>query len=130
VKAKPARDIDEYIAGFPEEVRARLERIRTTIRKAAPQAEEAIRYGIPTFRRNGNLIHFAAFTNHIGMYPAPREAASFRKELSAYEGGKGTVRFPMDEPIPYALIRRIVKFRMKANADRAGAIGKKKSRRR
>jgi uncharacterized protein YdhG (YjbR/CyaY superfamily) len=128
MKAKPARNIDEYIAGFPEEVRARLERIRTTIRKAAPQAEEAIRYGIPTFRWNGNLIHFAAFTNHIGMYPAPRGAASFRKELSAYGGGKGTVRFPMDEPIPDALIRRIVKFRMKANADRSGAIGKKSRR--
>jgi uncharacterized protein YdhG (YjbR/CyaY superfamily) len=117
-----ARNIDEYIASFPKDVQERLEKVRTTIRKAAPpQTEEAIRYGIPTFRWNGNLIHFAAFTHHIGLYPAPRAAASFRQELSAYDGGKGTVRFPLDEPIPFGLIRRIVKFRVRANAERAGA---------
>jgi uncharacterized protein YdhG (YjbR/CyaY superfamily) len=127
MKTGTARNIDEYIGGFPRDVQVRLEKIRTAIRKAAPQAEEAIRYGIPTFRWNGNLIHFAAFTRHIGMYPAPRGAAAFRRELAAYEGGKGTVRFSMDRPIPFGLIRRIVEFRMKANVERAGARGKKKS---
>ena len=117
-----ARDIDEYIASFPKDVQERLEKIRATIRKAAPpQTEEAIRYGIPTFRWNGNLIHFAAFTHHIGLYPAPRGAAGFRKELAAYDGGKGTVRFRLDRPIPFGLIRRIVKFRVRANAERAAS---------
>lgn len=112
---KAARDIDEYIAGFPKDVQKILQKIRTTIRKAAPGAEEAIRYQIPTFTLNGNLIHFAAFKNHIGLYPAPRGAQEFKSVLSRYEGGKGTVRFPLDEPIPFALITRIVKFRVKAN---------------
>jgi uncharacterized protein YdhG (YjbR/CyaY superfamily) len=118
---KAARDIDEYIASFPDEVKKILQKIRMTIRKAAPGAEETISYQIPTFTLHGNLIHFAAFKNHIGMYPAPRGAQEFKGELSRYEGGKGTVRFPLDEPIPFALITRIVKFRVKENLKRAKA---------
>lgn len=110
---KAPGDIDEYIAGFPAEVQEILQKIRATISKAAPRAEEAIKYQIPTFTMEGNLIHFAAFRNHVGLYPAPRGVKEFEDELSRYEGGKGTVQFPLDEPIPHGLIRRIVKFRLK-----------------
>jgi len=125
-KHAAAEDIDVYIAGFPDNVQAILEKIRMTISKAAPDAEEAIKYQIPTFTLGGNLIHFAGFTNHIGLYPAPRGNATFKDELSAYEGGKGTVRFPLDKPIPYSLITRIVKFRVKESLERAKAKGKKR----
>jgi uncharacterized protein YdhG (YjbR/CyaY superfamily) len=120
------KDIDEYIAGFPKEIQEILEKIRTTIRKAAPDAEEAIKYQIPTFTLKGNLVHFAAFKRHIGFYPAPRGIEKFKDELSAYEGAKGSVRFPLDEPIPYDLISEIVTFRVKDNLERAEAKGKKK----
>jgi uncharacterized protein YdhG (YjbR/CyaY superfamily) len=106
MKSAP-KNIDEYIATFPDDVQKILERIRATIQKAAPDAQEAIKYQIPTFTLNGNLIHFAAYKNHIGLYPAPRVAEQFKKELAAYEGGK------LDKPIPYDLITRIVKFRVK-----------------
>jgi uncharacterized protein YdhG (YjbR/CyaY superfamily) len=119
-------NIDEYIATFPPDIQAILQKIRTTITKAAPQAEEAISYQMPTFRLNGNLVHFAAFKNHIGFYPTPTGTETFRKELSAYEGGKGSVRFPLDKPIPYGLITRIVKFRVKENRQRAEAKGKRR----
>jgi len=113
------RDIDEYVAGFPAAVQKILEKIRMTIRKAAPGAEEAISYKIPTFNLKGRyLIYFAAYKKHIGLYPAPRESKEFKEELSCYEGGKGTVRFPFDKPIPYDLIRRIVKFRVKEVLER------------
>jgi uncharacterized protein YdhG (YjbR/CyaY superfamily) len=118
MKRTAPKDIDDYIAGFPDGVQKILERIRTTIHKAAPRAEEAIRYQIPTFKLNGNLIHFAAFKNHIGLYPAPRESEALRDELAKYKGGKGTLRFPLDEPIPYGLITRIVKFRIRQMASR------------
>jgi len=112
--------MDDYIAGFPAEVQAVLKRIRSAIQKAVPGAEEAISYQIPTFRLNGkNLIHFAAFKEHVGLYPAPREDAEFKDDLSRYDGGKGTVRFPFDEPLPLDLIRRIVRFRVRKNADSA-----------
>jgi len=120
------KDIDEYIASFPKDVQEILEKIRTTIRAAAPDAEEAIKYQIPTFVLKGNLIHFAAFKNHIGLYPAPRAIEEFKEELSDYEGAKGTVRFPLDQPIPFDLISRIVKFRVQDNLERAAA--KKKDR--
>jgi len=120
------KTIDEYIAGFPKDVQAILQKIRMTIRKAAPDAEEAIKYQIPTFILKGNLVHFGAYKNHIGFYPAPRAIEKFKKELSAYEGSKGTVRFPFDKPIPYALITRIVKFRVKKNLEKTEAKGKKK----
>ena len=121
---KTPKDIDDYIAGFPADVQKILQKIRATIHKAAPKAEEAIKYQIPTFVQNGNLIHFAAYKNHIGVYPAPRGVAEFKDEVAGYEGGKGTLRFPLDEPIPYDLISRIVKFR--ATRDREGAKAKKK----
>ena len=120
------KTIDEYIAGFPPGIRRRLEEVRSTIRKAAPAAEEAIAYQMPTFRQHGNLVHFAAFKNHIGFYPAPRAIEQFKKELAAYEGSKGTVRFPLDQPIPLGLIGRMVKFRVKKNLEQAAA---KKSKR-
>lgn len=122
----PAKDIDEYIAGFPEDVQEILEKIRRTIRDAAPDAAETIKYLIPTFTLKGNLVHFAAFKKHIGFYPAPRAIEAFKDELSVYEGAKGTVRFPLDEPIPFDLIHRIVKFRAKENLERAEAKGKKR----
>ncbi len=107
--------IDEYIAAFPTDVPAILKRLRSTIRECAPEAEETISYRIPTFRLNGNLVHFAAFKDHIGFFPtsSPREA--FKKELSKYKGGKGTIQFPLSEPIPYSLVRKITKFRVKEN---------------
>lgn len=120
------KSIDEYIAGFPSEIQAKLEKIRATIKKAAPQAEEAIKYMIPTFVLKGNLVHFAAFKNHIGFYPAPRGIEAFKEELAEYEAGKGTIQFPLDKPIPYHLIGKIVKFRVKDNLERAAAKGKKK----
>lgn len=123
---KKTADIDEYIAGFPNEVQKILEKIRATIKKAAPDAEEAIKYGIPTFILQGNLVHFAAYKNHVGFYPAPKGIEKFKKELSRYEGGKGTVQFPLDKPIPFELISRIVKFRVKDNLERSKAKGKKR----
>ena len=119
------KNIDEYIAGFPPEIQEILEKIRLTIRKAAPKAEEAISYMIPTFKLNGNLVHFAAYKRHIGFYPAPRGNEAFKEELSAYGGGKGTVQFRLDKPIPYALIRKIVKFRVKENSVEAAKWKKK-----
>jgi uncharacterized protein YdhG (YjbR/CyaY superfamily) len=120
------QNIDEYIAAFPPEIQKILEKIRITIRKAAPGAEETIKYQIPTFTLKGNLVHFAAFKNHIGFYPAPRAIETFKKELSAYEGAKGTVRFPLDEPIPYDLITRIVKFRVKTTLAKTKSKAAKK----
>ena len=122
---KAPKNIDEYIAGFPPEIQEILEKIRLTIREAAPKAEEAISYMIPTFKLNGNLVHFAAYKRHIGFYPAPRGNEAFKKELSAYGGGKGTVQFRLDKPIPYALIRKIVKFRVKENSVEAAKWKKK-----
>jgi uncharacterized protein YdhG (YjbR/CyaY superfamily) len=115
---KPVRDIDEYIAAFPKDVQTVLKKIRLTIRKAAPQAKEKIGYGIPTFTLNGNLVHFAAYKNHIGFYPAPMGIAQFKKELAVYGSGKGSVRFPLDKSIPYGLITKIVKFRVKKNLEK------------
>jgi uncharacterized protein YdhG (YjbR/CyaY superfamily) len=115
-----AKNIDEYIAAFPGDVQKKLQQMRTAIRKAAPEAEEAISYAIPTFKFHGNLVHFAAFKKHIGFYPAPRAIEAFKKELSVYEGGKGTVQFPLDKPLPLSLISKIVKFRVKSNRERKG----------
>jgi uncharacterized protein YdhG (YjbR/CyaY superfamily) len=122
------KDIDDYIARFPPEVQVKLEKIRATIRKAAPKAEEAISYMIPTFKLHGNLVHFAAYKNHIGFYPAPRAIEAFKDELAKYEGGKGTVQFPLDKPIPYALIGKIVKFRVQQNLDAAAAKAAKQKK--
>lgn len=122
----PPQTIDEYVAGFPSDVQAVLQKIRKTIRKAAPDATEKISYQIPTFVLEGNLIHFAAYKKHIGLYPAPRGNPEFKDELVAYEGGKGTLQLPLDKPIPYDLISRIVKFRVKANLDKAATKRKNK----
>jgi uncharacterized protein YdhG (YjbR/CyaY superfamily) len=118
--------IDEYIAGFPAEVQRLLQALRRTIGDAAPGAEETIRYGIPTFRLKGNLVHFGAYQGHIGFYPAPRGIERFQDELAAYQGGKGTVQFPLDQPLPLDLIRRIVQFRVQDNLEKAEAKRKKR----
>jgi len=120
------KDVDEYIATAPKQVRPILRQVRRTIRKAAPEAKETISYRIPAYMLDGRLIYFAAFEKHISVYPAPRGAAEFKQELAAYKGGKGTVQFPLDSPIPFGLITRIVNFRMKENRERAAARGKKK----
>jgi uncharacterized protein YdhG (YjbR/CyaY superfamily) len=121
------KNIDDYIARFAPVVQKLLEKIRLTIRKAAPAAEETISYQIPTFTLNGKyLIYFAAYKKHIGLYPAPRGVEKFKRELSAYEGGKGTVRFPFDKPVPLGLINRIVKFRVKETLERTKVKGKKR----
>lgn len=120
------QDIDEYIAGFPSDIRAILEKVRAVIREAAPGAEEAISYQMPTYKLNGNLVHFAAFKKHIGLYPTPTGTEAFKKELSPYKAGKGSIQFPLDQPIPYDLIKEIVMFRVKENLEKAEVQGKKK----
>ena len=112
---KNPKSIDEYADLFPAKVRQLIRKMRLTIRKAAPKAEEAISYGIPTFKLNGNLVHFAAYARHIGFYPGTAAIKAFKKEISGYKQAKGTVQFPLDEPLPLALVSRIVKFRVKAN---------------
>lgn len=112
---KAAANIDEYINCYSKEIQLLLESIRNTIRKAAPDAGEAIKYSIPTFTLNGNLVHFGAFKNHIGFYPAPSGIKAFKKELSDYKVSKGAVQFPYNIKLPLALIARIVKFRVKEN---------------
>ncbi|NPV01756.1 MAG: hypothetical protein HPY53_10290 [Brevinematales bacterium] len=108
--------IDEYIALYPDNVREIMEEMRRVIRECAPDAEEAIAYGIPTFKLAGkNLVHFAAYKNHIGFYPASSGIAMFKDELSAFKISTGTVRFPLNKPIPYELVRKIVIFRVKEN---------------
>jgi uncharacterized protein YdhG (YjbR/CyaY superfamily) len=113
--------IDEYIAAFPPRVQSILKKIRSTIRRAAPAAEEKISYKLPAFTLNGDLIYFAAFKNHIGLYPPVKRDERLRAEISRYRAEKGNVRFPLDEPIPYALIGRIVKFRIREQLARATA---------
>lgn len=109
------KNIDEYINCYSEEIQFLLKSIRDSIRKAAPNAQEAIKYSIPTFTLNGNLVHFGAFKNHIGFYPAPSGISAFKKELSRYNVSKGAVQFPYEEKLPLALVARIVKFRVKEN---------------
>lgn len=119
------KTIDEYITGFPDNVQEILEKIRMTIRKAAPDAEETISYKMPTFNLKGHyLVYFAAYKKHIGFYPAPIGIAEFKQDLSAYQAGKGTMQFPLDKPIPFDLITRIVKFRVKENLARAAKMQK------
>jgi len=111
---KQFETIDDYIKTFPTYVQNILEKMRQTIRKAAPEAVETINYQMPTLKLNGkNLVHFAAFKNHIGFYPIPSGIEAFRRELSPYKQGKGSVQFPVDKPIPYDLVEKIVQFRVK-----------------
>jgi len=112
-RRKRFETIDEYIATFPKNIQVRLEEIRTAIRRSAPGATEAISYGIPTFRLNGNLVHSAAFKNHISFFPTSSGVKAFHKELSSFETSKGTIRLPLDKPLPIGLVKRIVKYRVK-----------------
>ena len=113
MKNKSSNTIDEYIAGFPREVQVSLRKIQTLIRQATPEATEAIKYGIPTFIQGENLVHFAAYPRHIGFYPTPGTILAFRTELKGYVSAKGSVQFPLDAPIPYKLIERMVAYRVK-----------------
>jgi uncharacterized protein YdhG (YjbR/CyaY superfamily) len=123
-----AKTIDEYIERCPSDVQGKLEKIRKTILKAIPGSEEGISYQIPVFKWQGKVvIYFAAFKNHISVYPAPRGSKEFKEELAAYEGGKGTVQFPLDRPIPMDLIKRIAKFRLLETMEKAAAKGKRKA---
>lgn len=117
--------IDEYIASFPPAIQARLAAMRETIRAAAPDAGEKISYQMPTFFLKGNLVHFAAFKQHIGFYPTPRGIAQFKEELSIYKGAKGSVQFPFDQPLPLDLVARIVRFRVAENLAAAEAKARK-----
>ena len=114
-KQTAPKDIDEYIAGFPSGVQEILQKIRMTIRKAAPDAEETIKYQIPTFTKKDNLVYFAAFKKHIGFYPPAKGDKKLKKEISVFAGAKGNLRFPLDRPIPYALISKILKLRVREN---------------
>jgi uncharacterized protein YdhG (YjbR/CyaY superfamily) len=114
-KKAAAKNVDEYVQSFPAEVRPILEKVRQTIKAAAPKASEVISYQIPAYRLNGMLVYFGAWKNHIGFYPTGRGIETFKKELSVYEGAKGTVKFPLNKPIPFDMISKIVKYRVKEN---------------
>lgn len=115
MEGKTFENIDDYINAFHGETKEILEKIRKTVREAAPEATESINYGIPTFKLAGNLVHFAAYKNHIGFYPAPSGMEEFKKEVATFKTGKGTLQFPLDKPIPYELITEIVQFRVAEN---------------
>jgi uncharacterized protein YdhG (YjbR/CyaY superfamily) len=115
-KADKPKNTDDYIATFPPKVQELLQETRATIQKAAPDAEEAMGYGVPAFKLNGYLVYYAAFKKHIGFYPTPSGMKAFADELEAYETAKGTVKFPLDKPMPFDLIARIVAFRVSENA--------------
>ncbi len=113
--------VDEYIGNFPNDIQKLLEKLRSVISKAAPGAEQTINYGIPTFTLKGNLVHFAGYKNHIGFYPAPSGINAFKTELSVYGGAKGSIKFPINQPLPFDLITKIVKFRVVENLEKAVA---------
>jgi len=113
------KNVDQYIADFPKGVQNILKQIRSTIIKAAPKAEEIISYNMPSYKYNGMLVHFAGYKNHIGFYPTPSGIEKFKDELSIYKGAKGSVQFPLDEPLPVSLITKIVKFRVKENLEKS-----------
>lgn len=127
MKRRAPENIDEYIDGFPDKVQKILQKIRKTIQKAAPGAQEVISYQMPAFKTNRILVYFAGYQKHVSLYPAPRGVAAFKKELAEYEGGKGTVQFPLDQPVPYDLITRIVKYKVEEDAALANARSKKKA---
>jgi uncharacterized protein YdhG (YjbR/CyaY superfamily) len=116
-KTKP-RNTDEYIAGQPKDIQVLLDQLRAAIKKAAPEAEEVIAYQMPAFRQNGILVYFAAFKDHIGFFPAPSGIEAFETEIASYKSGKGTLRFPLDKPLPLDLVTRIVKFRVEENLNK------------
>jgi uncharacterized protein YdhG (YjbR/CyaY superfamily) len=121
MQKKTSKTIDEYIAKFPKDIQEILQEIRETIHKAAPEAVESISYQMPTFKLNGSLVYFAAWKNHIGFYPTPSGTTQFEKELSKYDGGKGSVQFPLNNPMPLDLISKIVKYRVGENAKKTNA---------
>jgi uncharacterized protein YdhG (YjbR/CyaY superfamily) len=118
MRKSKVQTIDDYISTFPDDVQAVLGAIRRTIKKSAPQAVEAISYRIPTFKLNGNLVHFAAFKNHVGFYPGPSGIKAFKTELSSYKWSKGSVQFPLEKPVPFDLIKKIVAYRVKENLEK------------
>lgn len=119
METKKPSNIDEYIGTFPDDVQEILEKIRVTIQKAAPDAKEKISYSMPAFEQNGIVVYFAAFKNHIGLYALPSGHEAFKDELSKYKSGKGSVQFPLDQPMPFDLITKIVKFRVQENLEKA-----------
>lgn len=121
-------EVDEFIAGFPMEVQQILEKLRDTIQKTAPEAQETINYGIPTFTLEGNLVHFAAYKGHIGFYPGPSALQAFKEELAGYKGAKGSVQFPLNKPLPWETIVKMVQFRVEENRAKAIAKSLKKSK--
>lgn len=123
-RKKEFETIDKYIVLFPPEIQDRLRKLRQAIREEAPDAEETISYRIPTFRLNGNLVHFAAFKDHVSFFPTSSGVEAFRQELSGYKISKGTIQFPLDEPMPLDLVRKIVRFRVRENLEK-GKPGKK-----
>ena len=112
-------NFDEYKSSFPREIQDILEQLRVTIKRAAPQADEVISYGMPAFKWNGILVWFAAYAKHIGFYPGASGIAAFKKELSIYKGAKGSVQFPLGNPLPLGLVAKIVKYRVNENSERA-----------
>jgi uncharacterized protein YdhG (YjbR/CyaY superfamily) len=124
--AKLSAEVTEYIKNSPKESQPYLRKMRVTVRKAAPKAEEVIGYGIPTYKMDGNLVHFGGFKNHIGFFPSPAGIAAFKKELTKYKLSKGTIQFPLDAALPVALVIRIVKFRIKEQLQKQKANAKKK----
>jgi uncharacterized protein YdhG (YjbR/CyaY superfamily) len=121
-----ARNIDEYITAFPEDIRELLEQMRMTIQKAAPKTVEVISYGMPAFKQHSVLVYFAAYKGHIGFYPTGSGIEAFKKEIAAYKSSKGAVQFPLDKPLPVRLIRQMVKFRVKDDEERAKEKAKKR----
>jgi uncharacterized protein YdhG (YjbR/CyaY superfamily) len=119
MKDPNARAVDEYIAAQPKAVRGVLRRLREVIKSAAPAARESLSYKMPAYHYHGRLVYFAAFKNHIGFYPRTSGIAAFKKELARYEGAKGSIKFPLDEPLPVGLIRKIVRFRVRENSVKA-----------
>jgi uncharacterized protein YdhG (YjbR/CyaY superfamily) len=120
-----SESIDDYIAGFPAEIQVLLQQMRQTIHEAAPEATEAISYQMPTFKLHGNLVHFAAFKDHIGFFPAPSGIDAFTEEIAPYRTGKGTLQFSLTEPLPLDLVRRIVLYRVQENTAKAARKGKR-----
>ena len=115
IKITAPKNTDDYISQFPEKQQAALEQIRKTIKAAAPAAEEVISYQMPAYKQNGMLVYFAGYENHVGFYPTPSGIEAFKKELGVYKGAKGSVQFPIDQPLPLGLIKKIVQFRIKEN---------------
>ena len=128
MKKQSIESVDSYVQSSPPEIQKKLRQLRSMIRAAAPAAVEKISYRMPTFFLNGNLVYFAAFKNHIGFYPGSKAIEKFSKELASYEGSKGTVRFPFDSPIPAALIKKIVRYRVKENLEKEAKRKSKKKK--